>query len=161
MHCPFCSTPDTRVIDSRLSTDGEQVRRRRECLNCGERFTTYEQVELNMPRLVKQDGTRVPFAEEKLRKGMMRALEKRPVDSEDIEAAVTRIKHNLRATGEREINSRKLGDWVMDELLLLDQVAYIRFASVYLDFGDTNAFRDVIDRLERRKNNDKTGSNKA
>lgn len=161
MHCPFCSKPDTRVIDSRLSTDGEQVRRRRECLGCGDRFTTYEQVELNMPRLVKQDGNRVPFMEEKLRKGMMRALEKRPVNSEDIEAAVTRIKHNLLAAGEREINSRKLGDWVMDELLQLDQVAYIRFASVYLDFGDVRAFQDVIDRLERRKNADKIGSSKA
>lgn len=151
MHCPFCSKPDTRVIDSRLSTDGEQVRRRRECVECGERFTTYEQAELNMPRLVKQDGNRVPFAEEKLRAGMMRALEKRPVDSEQIEAAVTRIKHNLMAAGEREVNSRKLGDWVMDELLQLDHVAYVRFASVYLDFGDVNAFRDVIERLEKRK----------
>ena len=160
MHCPFCSKPDTRVIDSRLSTDGEQVRRRRECVECGERFTTYEQVELNMPRLVKQDGNRVPFVEEKLRKGMMRALEKRPVNSEQIEAAVSRIKHNLLAAGEREVNSRKLGDWVMDELLELDQVAYIRFASVYLDFGDVSAFRDVIDRLERRKASDK-GSSKA
>jgi transcriptional repressor NrdR len=151
MHCPFCSKPDTRVIDSRLSTDGEQVRRRRECVECSERFTTYEQAELNIPRLVKQDGTRVPFVEEKLRSGMMRALEKRPVSTEQIEESVLRIKHSLMAAGEREINSRKLGDWVMDELLQLDQVAYIRFASVYLDFGDVSAFRDVIERLEKRK----------
>lgn len=155
MHCPFCTKPDTRVIDSRLSTDGEQVRRRRECVECGERFTTYEQAELNIPRLVKQDGTRVPFAEDKLRKGMMRALEKRPVSSEAIEESVSRIKHNLMAAGERELNSRKLGDWVMDELLQLDQVAYIRFASVYLDFGDVSAFRDVIERLEKRQSRPK------
>ncbi len=151
MHCPFCQQPDTRVIDSRLSTDGEQVRRRRECVECGERFTTYEQAELNIPRLVKQDGNRVPFVEEKLRAGMMRALEKRPVSSEQIEEAVSRIKHNLMAAGEREVSSRKLGDWVMDELLQLDQVAYIRFASVYLDFGDVSAFREVIDRLEKQR----------
>lgn len=160
MHCPFCSQPDTRVIDSRLSTDGEQVRRRRECVECNERFTTYEQAELNIPRLVKQDGNRVPFVEEKLRKGVMRALEKRPVSSEQIEQAIFRIKHNLMAAGEREVDSRKLGDWVMDELLELDQVAYIRFASVYLDFGDVNAFRDVIDRLERHKASGKKNTGK-
>ncbi len=161
MHCPFCSAPETRVIDSRLSTDGEQVRRRRECTHCGERFTTYEQVELNLPRVVKTDGNRVPFDEAKLRAGMMRALEKRPVSSEDIEAAVSRIRHNLMAAGEREVNSRKLGNWVMDELLELDQVAYVRFASVYLDFGDVNAFREVIERLERHKSPSRNSSHKA
>ena len=144
------SEPDTRVIDSRLTTDGDQVRRRRECMSCGDRFTTYEVAELNMPRLVKRDGSRVPYIEEKLRSGFMRALEKRPVSTEQIEEALNRIKHNLLAAGEREVNSSKLGDWVMDELITLDHVAYIRFASVYLDFGDVNAFRDTIERLEQK-----------
>ena len=151
MHCPFCSEPETRVIDSRLSTDGEQVRRRRECTACGDRFTTYETAELNMPRIVKNDGSRVPFKEEKLRSGVMRALEKRPVSTEQVEEALNRIKHNLLAAGEREVASSKLGNWVMDELLVLDHVAYIRFASVYLDFSDVNAFRDAIEKLEQSK----------
>jgi len=149
MHCPFCSEPDTRVIDSRLTTDGDQVRRRRECMSCSDRFTTYEVAELNMPRLVKRDGSRVHYIEEKLRSGFMRALEKRPVSTEQVEEALNRIKHNLLAAGEREVSSSKLGDWVMDELIAMDHVAYIRFASVYLDFGDVNAFRDTIERLEQ------------
>ncbi|HHO58746.1 MAG TPA: transcriptional regulator NrdR, partial [Thiotrichales bacterium] len=111
MHCPFCSEPDTRVIDSRLSNDGDQVRRRRECVSCNERFTTYESAELNMPRIVKQDGSRVPFDEEKLCSGVMRALEKRPVSTEQVDEAINRIKHNLRAAGEREVASSKLGNW--------------------------------------------------
>lgn len=151
MHCPFCSEPDTRVIDSRLSNEGDQVRRRRECTSCNERFTTYETAELNMPRIVKQDGSRVPFNEAKLCSGVMRALEKRPVSTEQIDEAINRIKHNLRAAGEREVNSSQLGDWVMEELLSLDHVAYIRFASVYLDFGDINAFRVAIERIEQNK----------
>ena len=134
MHCPFCSAPETRVIDSRLANDGDKVRRRRECVSCNERFTTYEGAELNMPRIVKTNGSRAPYVEEKLRSGIARALEKRPVDTEQMEAAVSRIQHKLLAVGEREIPSRKLGDWVMDELQSLDDVAYIRFASVYLDF---------------------------
>jgi len=149
MHCPFCSEPDTRVIDSRLTTDGDQVRRRRECMTCGDRFTTYEVAELNMPRLVKRDGSRVPYNEDNLRSGFLRALEKRPVNTEQIEEALNRIQHNLRAAGEREVSTSKLGDWVMDELITMDHVAYIRFASVYLDFGDVNAFRDTIERLEQ------------
>jgi transcriptional repressor NrdR len=149
MHCPFCSEPDTRVIDSRLSTDGEQVRRRRECVACTERFTTYEVAELNMPRIIKSNGNRVPFDEAKLTAGVMRALEKRPVVTEQVDAAMNRIKHKLLSAGEREIASSRLGNWVMEELLLLDHVAYIRFASVYLDFGDVNAFRDAIERLEQ------------
>jgi transcriptional repressor NrdR len=151
MHCPFCSAPDTRVVDSRLSNDGDQVRRRRECVDCGERFTTYESAELNMPRIVKHDGRRVPFSEVKLRGGVMRALEKRPVSTEQIEEALNRIRRNLLAAGEREVASAKLGDWVMDELLLLDHVAYIRFASVYLDFSDVNAFREAVERLEQKQ----------
>lgn len=150
MHCPFCSAPETRVIDSRLANDGDKVRRRRECISCNERFTTYEGAELNMPRIVKTTGIRVPYAEEKLRSGIMRSLEKRPVDTEQMEAAISRIQHKLLAVGEREISSRKLGDWVMDELLALDDVAYIRFASVYLDFSDVSAFRDAVERLERK-----------
>jgi len=151
MHCPFCSAPDTRVIDSRLSNDGDQVRRRRECVSCSERFTTYESAELNMPRIVKQDGSRMPFKEEKLSTGVMRALEKRPVNTEQIDAALNRIKHQLLAAGEREVNSAIIGNLVMEELLALDQVAYIRFASVYLDFSDINAFRDAIEKLEQSK----------
>ncbi|MGB5398428.1 MAG: transcriptional regulator NrdR [Gammaproteobacteria bacterium] len=149
MHCPFCSEPDTRVIDSRLSTDGDQVRRRRECVACSERFTTYEVAELNMPRIIKTSGNRVPFDEIKLSSGVMRALEKRPVSTEQIDEAINRIKHRLLSAGEREIASSRIGNWVMEELLALDHVAYIRFASVYLDFGDVNAFRDAIERLEQ------------
>lgn len=151
MHCPFCSKPDTRVIDSRLSSDGDQVRRRRECVSCNERFTTYEGAELNMPRIVKQDGSRMPFKEDKLASGVMRALEKRPVSTEQIDDALNRIKHQLLAAGEREVSSGIIGNLVMEELLALDQVAYIRFASVYLDFSDVNAFRDAIERIEKTK----------
>ncbi|MEN8168901.1 MAG: transcriptional regulator NrdR [Pseudomonadota bacterium] len=148
MRCPFCSEPETKVIDSRLANEGDSVRRRRECLTCGERFTTFETAELVMPRLVKRDGTRVPFDEEKLRSGIMRALEKRPVQVEAIEAAIHRIMHKLRATGDREVNARRLGEWVMDELRNLDEVAYVRFASVYRSFQDVNAFREEIERLQ-------------
>ncbi len=148
MRCPFCGEPDTKVIDSRLANDGDSVRRRRECVTCGERFTTFETAELVMPRIVKRDGTRVPFDEEKLRSGIMRALEKRPVQMESIEAAINRIKHHLRATGDREVNSRQLGEWVMDELRELDEVAYVRFASVYRSFQDVNAFREEIERMQ-------------
>jgi len=149
MHCPFCNAHDTKVIDSRLVADGVQVRRRRECNVCGERFTTYETAELVMPRIIKQNGNREPFDEEKLQAGFHRALEKRPVSVEDIESAITRIKQSLRATGERELPSRKLGDFVMTELRGLDQVAYVRFASVYRSFQDLNEFRSEIDRLEK------------
>lgn len=160
MHCPFCSAPETRVIDSRLTSDGDKVRRRRECISCNDRFTTYESAELNMPRIVKNSGSRVPYVEEKLRSGIMRALEKRPVDTEQIEEAISRIQHQLLAVGEREISSRKLGDWVMDELLALDDVAYIRFASVYLDFSDVSAFRDAVERLERKSAKQKIAKQK-
>ncbi len=119
MHCPFCSKPDTRVVDSRLSSDGDQVRRRRECVSCNERFTTYESAELNMPRIVKQDGSRMPFKEEKLAAGVMRALEKRPVSTEQIDDALNRITHQLLAAGEREVSSGVIGNLVMEELLAL------------------------------------------
>lgn len=148
MRCPFCGEPDTKVIDSRLANEGDSVRRRRECVTCGERFTTFETAELVMPRIVKRDGTRVPFDEEKLRSGIMRALEKRPVQLEASEAAIHRIKYKLRATGDREVNARQLGEWVMDELRELDEVAYVRFASVYRSFQDVNAFREEIERMQ-------------
>ena len=151
MHCPFCNAVDTKVIDSRLVADGNQVRRRRECLTCSERFTTYETAELLIPRLVKRDGSREPFNEEKLRAGMTRALEKRPVSMEQVEEAINRIKHRLRATGEREVQSLVLGEEVMRELQELDEIAYIRFASVYRHFKDLNEFREEIERLETDK----------
>ncbi|WP_108124131.1 transcriptional regulator NrdR [Saccharospirillum mangrovi] len=151
MHCPFCKAQDTKVIDSRLVAEGEQVRRRRECLECGERYTTYESAELLMPRLIKQNGNREAFDEFKLRAGLQRALEKRPVSVEDVEAAIARIKQALRATGERELPSRRVGEAVMDELRELDQVAYVRFASVYRSFQDLSEFRSEIDRLESKK----------
>lgn len=148
MRCPFCGDPDTRVIDSRLSQDGDQVRRRRECVPCHERFTTFESAELSLPRIIKSNGNREPFREDKLRAGMLRALEKRPVSSDQVEAAITRIKKSLLATGERELTSQFLGEHVMNELRELDHVAYVRFASVYRSFEDVNAFRQVIDHLE-------------
>lgn len=149
MRCPFCGDADTRVIDSRLAGEGAQVRRRRECVTCGERYTTYETAELLMPRIVKSDGTREPFNEDKLLAGVLRALEKRPVDTESIEAAISRIQRRLQACGEREMASRQIGEWVMDELCSLDQVAYVRFASVYRSFQDVREFRDEIERLEQ------------
>ncbi len=148
MRCPFCGTDNTKVIDSRLSGDGDQIRRRRECQSCRERFTTYETAELNLPRVVKRDGRREPFAENKLRNGMLHALERRPVETDLIEAAIARITRRALTLGEREIKSRQLGEWAMEELRGLDQVAYIRFASVYRSFEDVQAFRDLIERLE-------------
>ena len=148
MKCPFCSNPDTRVIDSRLVGEGNQIRRRRECNNCSARFTTYESAELNYPRIIKSDGRREPFNEEKLRGGFLRAMEKRPVETEKIDIAVAKIMHKLRATGDREVPAMTLGNWVMEELRALDQVAYVRFASVYRSFEDVRAFLDEIERLE-------------
>lgn len=147
MHCPFCGATETKVVDSRLVAEGQQVRRRRECIKCHERFTTFEEAELLMPRVIKTDGTRQPFDEAKLRGGILRALEKRPVSIEEIEACVTRIKLRLRATGERELPSREVGEAVMAELRKLDQVAYVRFASVYRSFQDINEFKEEIERL--------------
>jgi transcriptional repressor NrdR len=149
MQCPFCGDNDTRVIDSRLAGEGDSVRRRRECVACKERFTTFETAELNLPRVVKSDGVREPFWEEKLSAGVLRALEKRPVNSEDIDAALSRIKKRLLSLGEREMPSMKIGELVMEELERLDHVAYVRFASVYKSFEDIKAFREVIDALEK------------
>ena len=148
MHCPFCGKQDTKVIDSRLASEGAQVRRRRECLDCNERFTTFESAELVMPRIIKSNNAREPFDEKKLISGMMRALEKRPVVSDAVDGAISRLQHRLRASGEREIPARQLGEWVMNELRELDEVAYVRFASVYRSFEDVNAFRVEIERLE-------------
>jgi transcriptional repressor NrdR len=148
MRCPFCSTDDTKVIDSRLANEGDAVRRRRECQKCGERYTTFEIAELVFPRIIKNNGTREPFNEEKLRGGISRSLEKRPVAIEHIESAINRIKTRLRASGEREISSHELGEWVMAELRELDEVAYVRFASIYQRFQDVNAFREEIERLQ-------------
>ena len=148
MHCPFCGKQDTKVIDSRLASEGAQVRRRRECLDCKERFTTFESAELVMPRIIKSNNAREPFDEKKLIAGMTRALEKRPVMSDAVDGAISRLLHRLRASGEREIAARMLGEWVMNELRELDEVAYVRFASVYRSFEDVNAFREEIERLE-------------
>ncbi|MEJ1297297.1 MAG: transcriptional regulator NrdR [Candidatus Sedimenticola sp. (ex Thyasira tokunagai)] len=148
MRCPFCGAQDTKVVDSRLFGEGDQVRRRRECAVCKERFTTYESAELNLPRVVKQDGSRVPFDGRKLAAGMIRSLEKRPVGTEQVDDAINHIRRKLLATGDREVPSRQIGEWVMDELRKLDQVAYVRFASVYRKFEDVNAFREEIERLE-------------
>ena len=147
MHCPFCAAEDTKVIDSRLVADGDQVRRRRECLSCSDRFTTYEVAELLMPKLIKSNGSREPFDEAKLRSGILRALEKRPVGVEQSEASITQIKHALQATGERELNSRVVGEMVMNALRELDDVAYVRFASVYRSFQDLSEFQEEIERL--------------
>lgn len=147
MHCPFCGADDTKVIDSRLVAEGDSVRRRRECQACGERFTTFETAELVMPRVVKRDGTREPFDEDKLRRGLTRALEKRPVSIERIESAINHIMHNLRATGERELPSLTVGEAVMNELRRIDGVAYVRFASVYRDFQDVSEFEKEIKSL--------------
>jgi transcriptional repressor NrdR len=151
VYCPFCSFEETKVIDSRLSAEGQQVRRRRECLRCGERFTTFESAELVMPRVVKSDATREPFDEAKLRAGMTRALEKRRVASEAVDAAVNHVCHKLRTLGEREVPARLIGELVMDELHQLDEVAYVRFASVYRSFQDVDAFREEIEKLRHRR----------
>ncbi len=150
MRCPFCGTADSKVVDSRLSAEGDAIRRRRMCVSCSERFTTYETAELSLPRLVKRDASREVFDEQKLRAGIMRALEKRPVSMDAIDNAVKTITRKLWATGEREVNSRLVGDWVMDALRDLDEVAYVRFASVYRSFQDVNAFREEIERMENR-----------
>lgn len=149
MHCPYCAAPDTKVIDSRLHGDGDQIRRRRECLSCKERFTTFETVELNLPRVIKRDSRRVRFDGQKLRAGIERAMEKRPVATAEIDAAINRIKRKLMAGGEDEIPAQYIGEWVMQELKALDQVAFVRFASVYRQFEDVQAFNEEIERLQK------------
>ncbi len=148
MHCPFCTHQETKVIDSRLAAEGREVRRRRQCENCRERFTTFEAAELVMPGLVKRDETRQPFDEAKLRASLTRALEKRPVSVEQIEEVLSRIIHRLRTTGEREVTTQFLGEQVMAELRALDEVAYVRFASVYRSFQDVTEFQEEIRKLQ-------------
>lgn len=149
MRCPFCGADDTRVVDSRLASEGEQVRRRRRCSQCSERFTTYEQAELTMPRVIKSNAAREPFNDDKLRDGIMRALEKRPVSIDQAEAAISRIRKRLLIGGEREISASRIGELVLHELRSLDEVAYIRFASVYQRFSSMAEFRTMIDQLEK------------
>jgi transcriptional repressor NrdR len=149
MFCPFCNEADTKVIDSRLSSDGQQVRRRRECLQCSQRFSSFESAELGLPRVVKRDKTRSAFDQEKLRSGMLKALEKRPISSEQVEGVILRLIKKLRSLGEREISSRQIGEWVMEELCDLDPVAYVRFASVYRSFQDIQAFNQAIEQLKQ------------
>jgi transcriptional repressor NrdR len=149
MKCPFCGHPDTQVVDSRVSDEGDSVRRRRRCLACDKRFTTYETVELRMPQVVKSTGTRTEFDDRKLRTGFTRALHKRPVPTELVDAAIKRITQRLLALGEREVPSRTIGEMVMKELYRLDKVAYIRFASVYRSFEDVDDFRDAIEEVAK------------
>ncbi len=150
MRCPFCGAQETRVLDSRLVNEGDQVRRRRECISCKERFTTFEVVELVMPRVIKRDGNREVFEERKLRSGILKALEKRPVTSDAIEAAISRIKKEIMESGEREIPVQALGEKVMKELSLLDHVAFVRFASVYRSFQDVSEFTEMIESLKQK-----------
>lgn len=150
MRCPFCQNDDTRVIDSRLTEDRDAVRRRRSCEACGERFSTVEQASLKLPYIVKSNGDREHYDEAKVARGLERALEKRPVDSDQIEHILHRIKHSLLTSGEREINALDIGELVMNELREVDQVAYVRFASVYRSFQDVDAFSDEIKRLQQQ-----------
>jgi len=150
MQCPFCYAPDTKVTDSRLVGDGQQVRRRRECVICTERFTTYETIELSIPRLIKKDGRYVQFEKEKLRSGILRALEKRPISLDKIDEVINKILSKLRGSTEREITTKLLGEWVMVELKSLDEVAYLRFASVYGCFSTVDQFKEVIENLQQK-----------
>lgn len=148
MRCPFCGHSDTKVVDSRLLGEGEQVRRRRECLACEARFTTYETADLSLPRVIKRDGRREPFNDEKLRSGIQKAIEKRPVPTARIDEAVDHIKRRVRQQGDRELDGVTIGEWVMEELRKIDQVAYVRYASVYRSFEDVRAFLDEIENLQ-------------
>lgn len=151
MYCPFCHAEETKVIDSRLVADGAQVRRRRQCLECHERFTSFETAELLMPLIVKRDGRRESFNIENLRSGMLRALEKRPVSIDSLDAAVNAITQEIRRKGDREIDSQLIGELVMKELYRLDHVAYVRFASVYKRFKDVSDFRQTLDEMNEDK----------
>ncbi|MBK8742057.1 MAG: transcriptional repressor NrdR [Betaproteobacteria bacterium] len=151
MKCPFCGSFDTQVVDSRVSDAGDSIRRRRRCQNCQKRFTTYETVELRMPQVVKQNGMRAEFDVEKIRNGFARALHKRLVPTEYVDAALNRITQQVLSLGEREIPSVAIGEMVMAELYKLDKVAYIRFASVYKSFQDVSDFREVIREVEPKQ----------
>ncbi len=150
MHCPFCNVADSKVIDSRLAAAGSQIRRRRECLSCSERFTTFESYEMVMPRVIKSNGKNEPFDEEKLRRSLMHALQKRPVTQEQIESVLSDIQLQIRRLGERDVRSLMIGEIVMKALFVLDHVAYVRFASVYQDFQDVEAFHKHIELMQKR-----------
>ena len=147
MKCPFCKGHDTQVVDTRESEEGDSIRRRRRCVSCDKRFTTFETVELRMPQVVKQNGIRCEFDAEKLRTSFKRALHKRPVSTEMVDAAVDQVSQKVYASGEREIGSRQIGEMVMGSLLTLDQVAYVRYASVYKDFREVSDFNQFVEQL--------------
>ncbi|MDH4235104.1 MAG: transcriptional regulator NrdR [Gallionella sp.] len=164
MKCPFCKGPDTHVVDTRESEDGDRIRRRRRCLACDKRFTTFEIVELRMPQVVKQNGMRSEFDEEKLHTSFKRALHKRPVSAELVDAAIDHVIQKLHALGEREVGSRQVGEMVMKELLKLDKVAYIRFASVYKSFQDVGDFTEAVEAVRKspaRRTTDRSGKQKT
>ncbi len=154
MQCPFCNIQDTKVVDSRLHRDGEQIRRRRECLACNERFTTFETIELDLPRIIKRDGSRCKFNQDKIRQGMMKALEKRPISTATLDSAIHRMIHKIRTLGEQEIESQYLGELAMNELREIDAVAYVRFASIYRSFQDIDAFNKEIEKLKEHTDHD-------
>jgi len=149
MKCPFCNADETGVMDSRVSEEGDKIRRRRRCLTCDKRFTTYETVELRLPQVVKHDGNRSEFDRKKLLTGFVRALHKRPVPTDLVDAAIDRVVHKYLSSGEREVSSRSIGESVMEELYKLDEVAYIRFASVYKSFQDVDDFRNAIKEVQK------------
>lgn len=149
MRCPYCGRPDTQVTETRLSEDGATVRRRRRCLACDKRFTTYETAEIRLPTVVKRNGERQDFSRDKLREGFRRALHKRPVSTELVDEAIGRVVQKLLSLGAREVTSRHIGELVMAELKCLDKVAYIRFASVYKSFQDVDDFREAIRDVEK------------
>lgn len=150
MYCPFCNAEDTKVIDSRLAAEGSQVRRRRQCTTCQERFTTFEIIESVMPRIIKSSGHSEPYDNQKLRRSIKLPLQKRPIPTDSIEAMVSRIEKKLRQFGEREVSSKVLGEIVMDELKQIDDVAYVRFASVYRDFQDIEAFKNALSTMDNK-----------
>ncbi len=154
MHCPFCDTSDSKVIDSRLAAQGAQIRRRRECIRCGERFTTFESYEVVMPRVIKSNGKNEPFDEQKLRRSLMHALQKRPVTQEQIEETLSNIQQQIRRLGERDVKSLTIGEIAMQAIFELDHVAYVRFASVYHDFQNLDAFREQIEMMQLRKDSE-------
>ena len=156
MKCPYCSDPNTQVVDTRENDDGDTVRRRRRCIACDKRFTTYERVELQLPHLVKKNGSRTEYDREKLRASMMLALRKRPVATESVEAAIDRIEEKLVTLGEREVATDRVGELVMRELKKLDKIAYIRFASVYRNFADVDEFSDAIREVKKPRTIRKT-----
>ncbi len=151
MRCPFCQSEDTQVVDTRTNPEANTIRRRRRCLKCDRRFTTYERVDLKMPRLVKKDGSRTDFDREKLTSSMRLALRKRPVATEAVDGAVDRIEEKLRSLGEREVPTSRVGDLVMRELARLDKIAYIRFASVYRSFETPEDFREALQEVAKGK----------